>query len=134
MDGFIVDEDEADILFTELCKLQTISVGGMNCLEAQLRYKAILGTLHTAKIKPRVPNYWSDGFCFFPIHDLLEFFHKNGWKHINWVGDVDCTDCFDSESCKYYGTGNQKGTTTKDKYYKQNHNKLVDKLMILKIQ
>lgn len=133
METYKVNQENVDKMFTELCRLQTMSLNGMNCHEAQLRYMAILGTLHTVKIKPNVPHYWSDGFCFFPMKDLIEYFHKNGWPYIKWIGDADCKDCFDTKLCEFYGTGNQEGMTTQEKYYKQSSEKMVNKLFIMKI-
>ena len=121
----------ADWLFTELCKLKTMSKQ-MQCHEAQLYFKAILETLKQAGIKPKVPNYWSDGFCFFPVEDLLEFFHKNGWEHAGWFGDADCRDCFDREECKFC-IANPTGKTTQEKCGEQTRQKMTNKLIILKI-
>ncbi|GAH55765.1 unnamed protein product, partial [marine sediment metagenome] len=81
----------------------------------------------------RVPNFWSDGFNFFPIKELLEFFHKNGWKTVRWVGDVDCKECFHRDECRFCGTDNMEGTSTSDKYYKQEKMSLIDKILLLKV-
>lgn len=124
---------DIDKLFTDLCRTITLADPNNQCHEAQLRYRAILGTLHNVGMKPKVPNFWSDGFNFFPIDELLDFFHKNGWENINWVGDVDCVKCFHRDLCKFCGTGNMHGVSTEDKYYKQEKMNLTDKLLLLKV-
>ena len=128
-----LEQNDADKLFTDLCRTITLADPNKQCHEAQLRYRAILGSLHNVGIKPKVPNFWSDGFNFFPIDELLDFFHKNGWENINWVGDVDCVKCFHRDQCKFCGTGNMHGVSTEDKYYKQEKMNLTDKLLLLKV-
>ena len=54
-------------------------------------------------------------------------------ENIKWVGDVDCLKCFHKDLCEYYGTGNMHGTSTEDKYYKQEKMNLSDKLLLLKV-